>query len=297
METTEKKPSIKQGAALGGWICFLIASAIMFVPAPTWFIYAPLFLASAILSVVAMAQRRIASGIMLLLANIIGIPIMIGMVAAIKLKAVKLEQDRIAAEHLMDKSRTSNVATNNVEAQTTPPPVTSDTTPPAKPQPAPAAQAFEKIEGAFGKKLGDVFDPTDAIGTSSLTDGTPMYAFSTPNGFRAFKNYYVMVTPTTHKIYCIWASGHVENTQAGRKEQAVIMELLTQKYGTPDKTGAFDTLGDVKRITYGNRYILTKISGFTDVTIDIRYYDRKLEKLAEQERLANEVKKVDKTGL
>jgi hypothetical protein len=157
--------------------------------------------------------------------------------------------------------------------------------------------AADKLEGAFGKKLGDVFDPSSAIDTSKLTDGTPMYEFSTTNDFRSFKRYYVMVTPTTHKIYSIWGIGNVENTEAGQKEQAVIMELLKQKYGTEGKQGLLDTMGDVKRISQGSRYVLTKLSGFLDVTLDIRYYDADLEKVAEKERLAEETKNADKSGL
>ncbi|MGA3164256.1 MAG: hypothetical protein ABSD77_08715 [Verrucomicrobiota bacterium] len=160
-----------------------------------------------------------------------------------------------------------------------------------------SAIGADKIEGAFGKKLGDVFYPASAIGTSKLTDGTPMYQFSTTNGFRSFKTYYVMITPTTHKIYSIWGIGPVENTEAGQKEQAVVMELLKKKYGVEEKQGIFDTMGDVKRIDQGNRYIITKLTGFMDVTIDIRYYDSDLEKLAETERLAAETKKADDSGL
>lgn len=71
----EVQTNVKQGAALGGWICFVIGVAVMLIPVPTWFIYGPLFLASFILSIVAMAQKRVASGVILLLANVIGAPI------------------------------------------------------------------------------------------------------------------------------------------------------------------------------------------------------------------------------
>jgi hypothetical protein len=159
------------------------------------------------------------------------------------------------------------------------------------------ATGADKIEGAFGKKLGDVFAPESAVSTSKLTDGTPMYEFSTTNGFRSFKRYYVLITPTTKKIYAIWGIGTVENSESGKKEQALVMEILQQKYGTQEKAGLLDSLVDVNRIDKGSRYIITKISGFTDVTLDVRYYVSDLEKLAEKERLAEEAKKVDKSGL
>ncbi len=159
------------------------------------------------------------------------------------------------------------------------------------------AFATDKIEGAFGKKLGEAFDPASAIGTSKLTDGTPMYEFSTTNGFRSFKRYYVMITPATKKIYSIWAIGSAENTESGKKEQALVMEILQQKYGVKAKPGLFDSLSDVNRIDQGSRYIATKVNGFTDISLDIRYYDRDLENVAEKERLVEEAKKVDKSGL
>ena len=294
METKELQTNIRQGAAIGGWVCFGVASVIMFIPIPTWFIYGPLYLASFILSIVGISQRRIASGIMLLLANVIGAPVLFVFALAIGVATWSGALDKArqrAAEH------SCTTATNRVEDSSSVTTVSEPRPVEERPPVAAVTPAVEKIDGAFGKRLGDVFLPTQAIGTSKLTDGTPMYEFATPTGFRSFKRYYVMVTPTTHKIYSIWGIGSAENTQAGQKEQAVIMELLRQKYGTAEKAGLFDTMGDIKRVTQADRYVITKITGFTDVTLEIRYCDGELEKLAEKERLASEVQKADKTGL
>src|SRR5260370_41151814 len=133
--------------------------------------------------------------------------------------------------------------------------------------------AVDKLEGAFGLKLADVFEPAKAIGKSALTDSTPMYQFKPDKPFRSFSKYYVLITPTTHKIYSIWGIGRVENTESGKKEQALLMQLLTEKYGSEDKPGLMDAFSDSKHISQGQRYILTKITGFTDTTIEIRYYD------------------------
>ena len=163
-----------------------------------------------------------------------------------------------------------------------------------------SASAAEKIEGAFGKKLGDPFDPATAIGKSKLSDGTPMYQFSPEKGFRSFTKYYVLITPTTQKIYCIWGTGDVASTEIGKKEQAVVMELLKEKYGVAEKPGLFDDLEDARRVDQGDRYILSKISGLDGlekVKMDLRYYDKDLKKLAEKERIAGETKKIDKGGL
>ncbi len=67
--------NVKQGALIGGWVClglglfFLISSGWLFL------LYLPFFLASFVLSIVAMAQRRILGGVGLLLATLFLPPI------------------------------------------------------------------------------------------------------------------------------------------------------------------------------------------------------------------------------
>ena len=155
----------------------------------------------------------------------------------------------------------------------------------------------DDINGAFGKKLGDTFDLAYATGRSALTDGTPMYQFTPDKPFRSFRNYYVLITPSSHKIYAIWGIGPAGNTETGKKEQALVMQILTEKYGSEDEPGIADAFGDAKHITKGSRTVYTKITGFTDTTIEIRYIDADLTALAERERLASEAKKVDSSGL
>lgn len=163
--------------------------------------------------------------------------------------------------------------------------------------PTAPATAVEPLIGAFGVRLGQTFSPDEAIGSGELTDKTPMYEFAPASPFRSFKRYYVLITPKTHKVYSIWAIGSVESVAEGKKEQAVVMKLLQDKYGPSERQGMIDALGDVVRIDKGDRYVLTKLTGFVDVSIDLRYYDRSLEKLAEPERLEIESRKVDASGL
>lgn len=65
-------------------------------------------------------------------------------------------------------------------------------------------QAEEKTSDALGIKLGQVFDPAEAVGKAVLADGTPMYQFNPKKKFRSFTNYYVLITPKTHKVYAIY---------------------------------------------------------------------------------------------
>ena len=89
----------------------------------------------------------------------------------------------------------------------------------------------------------------------------------------------------------------MENDEVCEKEQALIINLLQKKYGKQEKEGIFGSLYGVKQIDQGNRDVLVKCSGFMDVTIDIRYYDNALKKVAEKERLEVEGSKVDDSGL
>ena len=160
-----------------------------------------------------------------------------------------------------------------------------------------SVNAAEKIVGAFGIKLGQQFNPDNAIGMAKLTDGTPMYQFNPKKKFRLFKRYYVLITPKTHKVYGIWGISNMENLDTCKAEQKVLMAILEKKYGKAKKEGLMSALMDAKMIDQGNRYVLTKCSGIVDVTLEIRYYDMKLKNLAEKERISLEAKQVDDSAL
>lgn len=160
-----------------------------------------------------------------------------------------------------------------------------------------SSHAEERIDGAFGLKLGDTFDKQSAISQGELTDGTPMYQFTPSKSFRSFTRYYALITPKTNKIYSIWGIGSIENDPSCKKEQALVMSILQKKYGKPEKDGFTASLYDIKNIDQGDRYVLTKCNGYSDVTLDIRYRDNKLAELAENERIVLESEKLDSSGL
>jgi hypothetical protein len=155
----------------------------------------------------------------------------------------------------------------------------------------------EHIEGAFGINLGEEFDTTKAIGKGSLTDGTIMYMFNSSKPFRSFSKYYVLITPKTNKVYGIWAIGDIESDPMCEKEQDLLMSILTKKYGKPENTNSMFSFMDTETIQNGNRTIITKCSGYSDVSIDIRYYDNNLKSIAEKERIELESEKLDASGL
>src|SRR6266568_1902827 len=63
--------NVKQGAVIGGWVCFGVGVAFMLLSLWAFIFYAPLFFAAFVLSIVAMAQRRVAGGLTLLLCCVI----------------------------------------------------------------------------------------------------------------------------------------------------------------------------------------------------------------------------------
>jgi len=159
------------------------------------------------------------------------------------------------------------------------------------------ATAEEKITTAFGLNLGDKFDINSSIGESSLTDGTPLYLFETNKKFRSFASHFVMLTPKTQRIYAIWGIGQVENTPSCKKEQALIMAILQKKYGKLKNGGLTSSFQYIKSIDRGNRNVLTKCSGFSNVTLEVRYTDKKLKVVAENERILIESENIDSSAL
>ena len=85
----EIKTNVKQGAIIGGWLCFILGLFVMYLSVWAFVIYVPLLLVAAILSIVAMAQRRILTGIALLLATLIVPPIFGLLLSSHRLNKIK----------------------------------------------------------------------------------------------------------------------------------------------------------------------------------------------------------------
>jgi hypothetical protein len=77
----EVQPNVKQGALIGAITCFVLGLLFMVWSLLTFFIYGPLFFAAFVLSIIALAQKRILGGLLVLLATLI-IPPVIGLFLA-----------------------------------------------------------------------------------------------------------------------------------------------------------------------------------------------------------------------
>jgi hypothetical protein len=97
--------NVKQGALIGGFVCFGLALAFMGVSLFTFFVYGPLLLAAFVLSIVAMAQRRTLGGVVLLLLTLI-IPPVLG----VGLAALRIAQGMADAPKASDPAKAPEVA-------------------------------------------------------------------------------------------------------------------------------------------------------------------------------------------
>jgi len=71
--------NVKQGAIIGGWVCFGLGLICMVFSLFMFFLYGPFFLVAFILSIVAMSQRRVLGGVALLVATLV-VPSVLGLV-------------------------------------------------------------------------------------------------------------------------------------------------------------------------------------------------------------------------
>lgn len=168
-----------------------------------------------------------------------------------------------------------------------------------------SVNAADKIEGAFGLRLGDRFEPTThAKSILHLGEG---FEFSPKKPNSAFSDYLVFVTPQSHLIYQIAAVHHekhedskppADHTSQSQKCHDVVEKvkaIVRQKYQNGGDGNS--------RILDGNREIR-----FTETECDangcevaVVYLDEALARQAGQEEFSGKQKKLlegaDPTGL
>jgi hypothetical protein len=94
--------------------------------------------------------------------------------------------------------------------------------------------AIEPLQGAFGLKFGDVFTPTQSnpSGMVRTDEHSRMLAYqfkpTAPN--RNFDEYWVYITPTTHRIFRIVAVGHAHTEDLAVSQQNAVLAVARDKY-------------------------------------------------------------------
>lgn len=173
---TAIQTNVKQGAVIGGAVCFVLGVILMFLSMWSFFIYGPLFLVSFILSIVAMAQKRILGGVLLLLATLI-VPTILGLY----LFATRTAE--VLTANLSSSEPTSSLSVMQTKPVTLPaaPPVPSDVSITDKPSPS----STPKSEPTPTELLPARNPELDAkMGFRTYKLGTPIAEFN-PNDLQA----------------------------------------------------------------------------------------------------------------
>lgn len=156
---------------------------------------------------------------------------------------------------------------------------------------APAyAENAPQITGAFGVEFGDVFHPTEQTETADLTDGTTGYKFTPKKGFREFSDFYVLITPKTHKVYSIWAVAKLRGIEQARHEREVVFKILNEKYGPDDLGVEVEELAPMAAFSKADSLVFANIEGdASSGRLQLSYSNGTLRKTAAAERLELDV--------
>jgi hypothetical protein len=158
----ELQTNVKQGAVIGGWVCFGVGILFMVHSLWAFIFYVPLFLATSVLSIVAMAQGRVRGGLTLLLCCVIIPPI--AFVYCLGLMAQRLQ----ASDSLKSPSPSPGETATPAQAQAQ---FTSEATP--TPSPAElATTSSTPVEVAPQTFPESTFTPTPNALDASLATAT-----------------------------------------------------------------------------------------------------------------------------
>ena len=113
----------------------------------------------------------------------------------------------------------------------------------------------EKIEGAFGFKLGQKFDPTAPIlSTEKDYHFQDVYPATPPVPNEQFPTYYVRITPITHLITTIISVGKSVAGDAGVEAKQAVEAYLQAKYGEGSSKFADNIRQDRRAIVVGGAW-------------------------------------------
>lgn len=279
-KNNSSQANVKQGALIGAGICLLLALSLHFVTNFLFLLYAPLYLAAFVLSIVALAQKRILGGILLLASSIVSPFLIMG-----------INLVRFAEEN---RKATQRIESVNASASTT----RSDT--PRQPKHSPSTQsAFVKPElpGLCGVMFASKFQSKSASPAGTLTDGRPFYAMSLENYFMEFKDVSVLITPKTELIYAIWMSKSFERGDLAEAEMEKVKAVLEDHYKCQVTKQRF-TLDPTYVFKFNNATITLRAKRlFSSGAVEIIAVDDKLQKQAEEEAKEIAIEKTDTSVL
>lgn len=147
----------------------------------------------------------------------------------------------------------------------------------------PSLVSAQEIGGAFGKNLGGKFTPDNATSTSETTSGEPLYGFQPQNPYPALHRYYVLLTPSSNRIYAIWAVGQFDDNDACTRELEKVERILAKRYPDAEKSEPI-VMGTARHFQQRDRAIAVRCNiGFPESQLYVQYLDIKLAEQAKDE--------------
>lgn len=140
--------------------------------------------------------------------------------------------------------------------------------------------ASKGIEGAFGIKLGQVFDPSSALGVKDMAG--PYYRFKPVGPVAPLNEYFLRITPKTHKVYEIEASWKFRDKAAGINAFSALSSTLEKKYGPLEMASEDNHLFRVRKSD--DKILMLTMSDANEGTLQVQYTDIALTVAAGQER-------------
>ena len=273
LQPIEVKTNVKQGAVIGAWVCLILGILLNIFTNFLLIIFLPLYLAAFVLSIVAMAQRRIGWGLASLLLTIILPPIIF---------LVNIGRFADEVNSAMQEKSTPEVAMQEKAGGKT----------------SAAAKPADKKEifGLCGIEFGSFFSRNNNPRNGKLTSGEIMYAVNPLTKFMGFTDYYVLITPASEKVYSIWMRQEFENSAEGRAEFDKVAAVLENHYKIKgEKEFSIDP---VMVFRFDNGRIVLKLDiRFRKSALEIRGYSTEFEDLNEQEKKETAVRTTDTSAL
>lgn len=155
----------------------------------------------------------------------------------------------------------------------------------------------QKIIGAFGKKLGDYFNVSEAIGVLSDSDEQPLYRFVPEDRLSIFNEYYIKVTPISRYIYKIIATAEVGTNQKCLNRANVILAMIKEKYGHTTELDKQYIYATEAIYLNGYRKITVTCSDYLKDELTLVYEDNKLSSQASVEWIERQKQNIDSSGL
>ncbi|WP_432823709.1 hypothetical protein [Trichloromonas sp.] len=155
------------------------------------------------------------------------------------------------------------------------------------------------VDGAFGYKLGEVFNPNPIINTSE-SSVNPCYNFTPEKPFENIQKYCIKTTPISNRIYSIEGNSVFNSYTECSHAEKLIAELIQNKYGKGESVfniGKDGVIVSAMTITKDDKYIYVMsyhdegLSGLHHLTVS--YNDEGLKKLAQKESTENLLRGVD----